>query len=235
MTFMQLIDCRTKRFDEMDQLMNTWAEQTRSTRTATHSVIGKDRSDDSHFIEIVEFPSYEEAMRSSTLPETNRIFREMIALCEETPVFTDLDVVRDEQVYAANVRRFFEVLGTLGGLPPLDGLLCENYHDHDPATAQDAIGMDAMRREIEMWRDGFDFVFTVEDQIAQEDRVCTRWSWRARHTGDFLGIPATGNEVVMTGTTVFRCDRTGKIAEGWWQYDRLGLMSQLGALEALED
>jgi predicted ester cyclase len=38
----------------------------------------------------------------------------------------------------------------------------------------------------------------------------------------------------MTGTTVFRCQEDGKIVEGWWQYDRLGLMSQLGALDALE-
>src|SRR5918993_4253163 len=90
MTFVQLIDCRTSRFDEMNRLMDTWVEQTKGKRTATHSVIGKDRSDGSHFVEIVEFPSYEEAMRNSGLPETERIFQEMVALCEEMPTFTDL-------------------------------------------------------------------------------------------------------------------------------------------------
>ncbi|MEU1413890.1 ester cyclase [Streptomyces sp. NPDC005731] len=234
MTFVQLIDCRTSRFDEMNRLVDTWLEQTGGRRSATHSLIGKDRSDGSHFIEIVEFPSYEEAMRTSNLPETDQIFHDMIALCDEMPVFTDLVVVRDEQLYVANVRRYFDVVAARGELPPLDGLLAENYHDHDPANEQDTIGMDAMRREIREWRAGFDFAFTVEDQIAEGDKVCTRWSWKGRHTGEFLGIPPTGREVTMTGTTVFRCGADGKIVEGWWQYDRLGLMAQLGELDVLE-
>lgn len=234
MTFVQLIDCRTSRFDEMNQLMDTWVEQTRGKRTATHSVIGKDRSDATHFIEIVEFPSFEEAMRNSNLPETDRVFQEMVALCDGLPTFTDLDVVRDEQLFAASIRRFFETLAGPGELPPLNGLMVESYHDHDPANEQDTIGLDAMRREIEMWRGGFDFTFIVEDQLTQGDRVCTRWAWNGTHKGDFMGIPATGKQVTMTGTTVFRCQEDGKIAEGWWQYDRLGLLAQLGALDALE-
>ena len=234
MTFVQLIDCRTSRFDEMNQLMDTWVEKTRGKRTATHSVIGKDRSDATHFVEIVEFPSFEEAMRNSNLPETERIFREMVALCDGLPTFTDLDVVRDEQLFAANIRRFFETVAGPGELPPLNGLMVESYHDHDPANEQDTIGLDAMRREIEMWRGGFDFTFTVEDQLTQGERVCTRWAWNGTHKGDFMGIPATGKQVTMTGTTVFRCQEDGKIAEGWWQYDRLGLLAQLGALDALE-
>lgn len=234
MTFVQLIDCRTSRFDEMDRLMDTWVEQTRGKRTATHAVVGKDRSDASHFIEIVEFPSYEEAMRNSNLPETDKVFRELVALCDEMPTFTDLDVVRDEQLYAATARRFFETVGMRGELPPLDGLIAEEYHDHDPANEQDTMGMDAMRREIGMWRSGFDFAFSLDDQIEQGDRVCNRWTWRGTHTGDFMGLPATGKQVAMTGTTIFRCREDGKIVEAWWQYDRLGLMEQLGALDSLE-
>ncbi len=234
MTFVQLIDCKTSRFDEMNQLVDSWLEQTGGKRTATHSLIGKDRSDASHFVEIVEFPSYEEAMRNSNLPETDQIFHDMVALCDEMPTFTDLEVVRDDQLNTSNVRRFFEILAMRGALPPLDGLLTENYHHHDPANPQDVIGMDAMRREVRTWRDGFDFAFVIDDQIAEGDRVCTRWTWKARHTGEFLGIPATSRNVAMTGSTIFRCTEGGKIAEGWWQYDRQGLMAQLGALDALE-
>ncbi|MGW0819742.1 ester cyclase [Streptomyces sp. NPDC002845] len=234
MTFVQLIDCKTSRFDEMNQLMDTWVEQTRGKRTATHNIIGKDRSDASHFVEIVEFPSYEEAMRNSNLPETDRIFQEMVALCDEMPKFTDLDVVRDEQLYATNARKAFEAIGAKGELPPLNDLIVENYHDHDPANEQDTLGLDNIRREMEMWRKAFDFTFTIEDQIAEGDRVCTRWSWNGTHKGEFLGIAATGRNASMTGTTVFRFTPDGKIVEGWWQYDRLGLMAQLGALDALE-
>jgi steroid delta-isomerase-like uncharacterized protein len=234
MTFVQLIDCKTSRFDEMNRLMDTWVERTKGKRTATHSLIGKDRSDSAHIIEIVEFPSYEDAMRNSNLPETDEVFREMVALCDEMPTFTDLDVVRDEQLYAANARRLFEVIATKGQLPPLNDLMAENYHDHDPANEQDVLGLDAIRREMEMWRGAFDFAFTVEDQIAQGDQVCTRWTWNGTHKGDFLGIPATGKQVTMTGVTIFRCQEDGKITEGWWQYDRLGLMTQLGVLDQYE-
>jgi steroid delta-isomerase-like uncharacterized protein len=234
MTFVQLIDCKTSRFDEVNRLMDTWVERTKGKRTATHSLIGQDRSDSSHIIEIVEFPSYEEAMRNSNLPETDEVFREMVALCEEMPTFTDLEVVRDEQLYAANVSRLFEAMGTKGELPPLNDLIAENYHDHDPSNDQDAIGLDAIRREMGMWRGAFDFTFTLDDQIAQGDRVCTRWTWNGTHKGDFLGIPSTGRTVGMTGTTIFRCREDGKIIEGWWQYDRLGLMAQLGVLDQLE-
>ncbi|MET9432880.1 ester cyclase [Streptomyces sp. NPDC006551] len=231
MTFVQIIDCKTSRFDDMNRLMDKWVEQTRGKRTATHNIIGKDRSDASHFVEIVEFPSYDVAMTNSQLPETDRIFREMVALCDEMPTFTDLDVVRDEQLYKATARRFFELASTGGELPPLDEIFDEDFHDHDPANAQDVIGMDAVRRELDEWRGGFRFQFTVDDQIAEGDRVCTRWTWNATHTGDFMGIEATGKEVSMSGTVIHRFREDGKIVEGWWQYDLLGLMGQLGAVE----
>ncbi|MEU0070956.1 ester cyclase [Streptomyces sp. NPDC006332] len=234
MTFVQLIDCRTDRFDEMNRLMDTWVEQTKGKRTATHAVVAKDRSDASHLIEIVEFPSYEEAMRNSALPETDRIFQDMVALCEETPTFTDLEVVRDEQLHAANVRRFFETLSTAGDLPPMNDLLDEDIHSRDPIHPQDTIGLDSARAEFRMWRAAFDFTFTVDDLITQGDRACARWTWNATHKADFLGIPATGKRVTMTGTTMFRFSPDGKIAETWWQHDQLGLMQQLGALDALE-
>ncbi|MBG0853113.1 ester cyclase [Streptomyces spinoverrucosus] len=234
MTFVQVIDCKTSRFEELDRLMDAWVEKTKGKRTATHSVIGKDRSDASHFIEIVEFPSYEEAMRNSNLPETDRIFHEMVALCDEMPTFTDLDVVRDQQLFSATVRRYFELMATPGELPPLDEVMGEHYHDHDPASVEDVIGMDHVRRELRVWRDGFDFEFSIEDLIAEGDRVCARWFWKGTHKGEFLGIPATGKDVSMTGTTVFRCGGDGKLVEGWWEYDRLGLMEQLGMFEELE-
>jgi len=229
MTFVQVIDCKTSRFDEMNRLMDTWLEQTGGKRTATHSLIGKDRSDASHFIEIVEFPSYEEAMRNSNLPETDQIFHDMVALCDEMPTFTDLEVVRDDQLNTANVRKFFELIAMRGELPPLDGLLTESYHHHDPANVQDVIGMDAMRREVEMWRSGFDFAFIVEDQIAEGDKVVTRKVFTGTHRGAFQGIEPTGRPVEIHVIDIVRV-AGGQIVEHWNCVDRLGLLAQLGAL-----
>lgn len=98
MTFVQIIDCRTDHLDELNGLMDRWAEQTEGRRTADHAMVATDRSDPRHVVEIVEFPSYEAAMRNSGLPETDRIYREMVALCDAPPTFTDLDVVRDDRL-----------------------------------------------------------------------------------------------------------------------------------------
>ncbi|MFG3184720.1 ester cyclase [Streptomyces nigra] len=228
MTFVQLIDCRTDRFDEMNRLMDKWVEQTKGKRTATHDVIGRDRSDGSHFVEIVEFPSYDEAMRNSHLPETGRIYEEMVALCDGPPVFTDLDVVRDEQLNILVARAFFTAMGRT---PPdrIVDQLTDDYVDHDPSYPRPVQGRDGIRAVLEGWYGAFDFTFRVDDQMAEDDRVCSRWTWTAHHKGEFLGIPATGQDVSMQGMTWQRF-REGRICESHWMYDRAGLMEQLGVL-----
>ncbi|MEU6302265.1 ester cyclase [Streptomyces chartreusis] len=228
MTFVQLIDCRTSRFDEMNRLMDRWVEQTKGKRTATHDVIGKDRSDSGHFVEIVEFASYEDAMRNSNLPETDRIFQEMVALCDETPTFTDLDVVRDEQLNCLAARGFFEDMGRMAP-EDIGNHLTDDYVDDDPSYPEPVRGVEGIREQYAGWRAAFDFAFRIDDQMAQDDQVCTRWTWSARHNGEFLGIAATGQDVTMRGMTWQRF-RDGRICESHWMYDRAGLLEQLGVL-----
>lgn len=120
MKFVQIIDYKTERPEGMNELMDKWVEQTKGKRTATHSLVGKDRSDPSHYVEIVEFPSHDEAVKNSHLPETDRIFQEMVALCDGMPSFTDLDVVRDEQLNTATARRFFHEIAVGGNLGAID-------------------------------------------------------------------------------------------------------------------
>ncbi|MFE6944455.1 ester cyclase [Streptomyces chartreusis] len=228
MTFVQLIDCRTSRFDEMNRLMDRWVEQTQGKRTATHDVIGKDRSDSGHFVEIVEFASYEDAMRNSNLPETDRIFQQMVALCDETPTFTDLDVVRDEQLNCLAARGFFEDMGRMAP-EDIGDHLTDDYVDDDPSYPEPVRGVEGIREQYAGWRAAFDFAFRIDDQMAQDDQVCTRWTWSARHNGEFLGIAATGQDVTMRGMTWQRF-RDGRICESHWMYDRAGLLEQLGVL-----
>jgi hypothetical protein len=98
MAFVQLIECRTNKAEEMNRLMDSWVEATEGKRTATHSIVGQDRDDSHHIVEIVEFPSYEKAMANSEMPETGRIYQEMVTLCEEPPRFTNLDVLRQDRL-----------------------------------------------------------------------------------------------------------------------------------------
>lgn len=229
MTFAQVIDFKTGRYSDLDQLMDRWVEQTKGKRTASHSLIGKDRADSSHFVEIIEFPSYEEAMANSNLPETNRIFEEMVALCDGMPTFTDLDVVRNDQLNASTARRFFHEIATGGNLDAIDEVFAADYADHDIMKEQDTVvGRDEMRNNVTGWQSAFDFSFDLDRQICEGDDVVTLWTFKGTHTGDFQGIPATGKQVIMTGTTIFRF-KNDKIQEGWWHYDAMKLMKQLGA------
>ncbi|WP_058046785.1 ester cyclase [Streptomyces roseifaciens] len=229
MTFVQIIDCKTSRYDDMNRLMDDWLAATEGKRTATHSIVGKDRAQGDHYVEIVEFPSYEDAMRNSKLPETDRIFAEMVALCDGMPTFTDLDVVRDEQLNKAAARRFFDEVARDGNLGLIEELFAADHRDHDMGKAEpDMTGRDVIRSDVEGWREAFDFAFTLHSQIADGDEVATRWTWRGTHQGDFMGHQPTGQEVLMTGTTVFRF-QDGKIAESWWFYDLMRLMGQLEA------
>jgi steroid delta-isomerase-like uncharacterized protein len=69
--------------------------------------------------------------------------------------------------------------------------------------------------------------FTVEDLIAEGDKVVGRWTFRGTHRGDFMGIPPTGKKVSIMGIAIYRIAR-GKIAEAWVAWDAMGLMHQLG-------
>jgi predicted ester cyclase len=71
----------------------------------------------------------------------------------------------------------------------------------------------------------------IDDVIAEGDKVAVRLRSHARHTGTFMGLPATGREYTITETHVFRI-ADGKVAEHWRDADMLGLMQQLGGLPA---
>jgi predicted ester cyclase len=231
MKFVQIVDYKTRQFDDMNALMDKWAEQTKGKRTATHSLIGKDRTDSSHYVDIVEFPSHEEAMENSRLPETDKIFQEMVALCDGIPTFSDFDVVRDEQLNAALCRRFFHEIAVGGNLDAIDEVFAPDYRDHDIIKEEDTTtGSDVIRSDVTTWRAAFDFTFSLDRQVSEGDDVATLWTWTGVNKGEFMGRPPTGRTCTMTGTTIFRC-HNGVIREGWWHYDLMGLMRQLGAID----
>lgn len=96
MTFVQLIEFRTTHPEQMDELLNSWVSATEGKRTATRAVVASDHDRPDTYVEIVEFPSYEEAMRNSQLPETNDVAQRMMALCDAPVVFRNLDVRREQ-------------------------------------------------------------------------------------------------------------------------------------------
>jgi predicted ester cyclase len=76
-------------------------------------------------------------------------------------------------------------------------------------------------------------ISTIEDLIAEGDKVVARWRSRATHQGEYMGIPQTGKEVQFTGISFYRIEE-GKIAESSTVEDQFGLMCQIGAVAESE-
>jgi len=73
---------------------------------------------------------------------------------------------------------------------------------------------------------------TVEDMIAEGDKVVSRLTFRGTHTGDLMGIPPTGTSVTMSEIIIDRL-ADGKIVESWRLFDQMGMMQQLGVIPAM--
>ena len=128
----------------------------------------------------------------------------------------------------AIARRFAEVFET-GDLSVLDELLASNFVDHNPFPEQ-APGAEGMKQLIGIMRATFpDMTVTTDDMIAEGDKVVSRWTGTGTHQGEFMGVPATGNKVTVTGIGIDRIV-DGKIVEHWEQFDAMGMMQQLGAI-----
>jgi hypothetical protein len=93
MKFVQTIEFQTTRIDEVLALDKTWREATEGKRTATAMNITQDRDRPNTYVWMIEFPSYEDAMRNNDLPETQQISEQMMKLADGDAVFRNLDVV----------------------------------------------------------------------------------------------------------------------------------------------
>ena len=98
MKFVQIIEFTTSRYDEIDKLMDEWMSATEGKRTPTHEISARDRDQPNTYLQIVEFPSYEDAQRNNELPETGDFAGRIGALCDGPPKFRNLDVVREERL-----------------------------------------------------------------------------------------------------------------------------------------
>jgi len=132
----------------------------------------------------------------------------------------------------AKVRRLLEE-GFGQGKPELvDELLDPDFVCYDPnSEAGEVRGADTIKEEIGWFRTAFpDLTYTIEDQIAEGDKVVSRYVLSGTHQGEFFGVAPTGNRVEITGINIDRFDESGKMVEEWPEYDLLGAMRQLGAI-----
>jgi steroid delta-isomerase-like uncharacterized protein len=123
------------------------------------------------------------------------------------------------------IRRRVEEIWNQGDVAIADELIADDYLS-DGRT----IGREGYKQFVAGVRAAFpDLRFTLDDLVAEGDRVAVRYTARGTHSGAFMGIPPTGKQVTFTGIDLFRIAH-GRMAEEWLMFDQLGLLRQLGAV-----
>lgn len=95
MSFIQVIEIRTNRLEELQALRKEWEQATEGKRTVRRSILARDRNHPGRYLVIVFFDSYESAMENSSLPETSSFAEEQATLFDAPPTFSDLDIIDD--------------------------------------------------------------------------------------------------------------------------------------------
>lgn len=95
-------------------------------------------------------------------------------------------------------------------------------------------GIESVKAGLQMGFDTFpDYQLSVDDEIAEGDKVVFRWTLRGTHEGEYLGVPATGKKIEQIGAAIYRM-ANARIVELWFYPDNLGLLQQFGAIPTPE-
>jgi steroid delta-isomerase-like uncharacterized protein len=133
-----------------------------------------------------------------------------------------------EENRAVARREMEEMFNQGGNLDAAEEIYAPNYVGHEP-TFGDVHGVEGARQFAADFRQAFpDLQTTIEDQVAEGDKVVTRFRTRGTHQGESEDLgPPTGNQFEVTGITIEQF-ADGKIVEDWTNFDALGFMQQLG-------
>jgi steroid delta-isomerase-like uncharacterized protein len=127
------------------------------------------------------------------------------------------------------VRRWIEEGWNKHNLSVVDEIYAPNFVQHEPEP-QTVNSSEALKQYVGTYLTAFpDLQLSIEDLIAEGDKVVWRFVSNGTHTGPFMGIPATGKKGVITGIVIFRLENS-RIAEAWLNIDALGLLQQLGVI-----
>jgi steroid delta-isomerase-like uncharacterized protein len=134
---------------------------------------------------------------------------------------------------AAITRRFAEEVITKGNIDSAAEFVWEDVVEQVPLPGQGP-GLEGLKQILRVMRSAFpDLDFSVKEQIAEGDKVASRFEWTGTHKGEFLGVPATGRQVCVWGVVIDRLEQ-GRIKDTRIIMDTLGLMTQLGVFPSPE-
>ena len=133
--------------------------------------------------------------------------------------------------YKGRIRDFWDAAWNRGDLSAVDSLIAPNYvrHSIDPEPRD----REYVKESILSLRAAFpDLRSTIEDMVAEGDKVVTRWSAEGTQLGEFLGFPATGTHIVTEGVLIARFD-DGQIVEEWATWNALDVLRDLGVIHIM--
>jgi steroid delta-isomerase-like uncharacterized protein len=130
---------------------------------------------------------------------------------------------------ATIVRRFAEEVITQGDIDSAGKFVWEDVVEQVPLPGQGP-GLEGLKDILRAMRSAFpDLIFSIQEQVAENDKVASRFEWTGTHQGPFLGIPATGRSVRVWGMVIDRLEK-GRIKDTRILMDTLGLLIQLGVV-----
>jgi steroid delta-isomerase-like uncharacterized protein len=130
------------------------------------------------------------------------------------------------------VQRFFAEVFNQQDTASATALIAASFIAHHPAFPDGIRGSAGIMQMLSTFRAGLpDLRYTVDDLIAEGDKVAARWSAGGSHQGVFLGVPPSGKAVTITGIDIFRI-ADYQLVEAWVNSDFLGLLQQIGAIPA---
>lgn len=136
-----------------------------------------------------------------------------------------------EEIGKALVLREVEDFYNAKNITVADQIYSPNLVTHSPNAPDGNLGR--LKKEAsEIFQAFTDSHLVIDDLFAEGDRVAKRWTFRGTHSGEWIGIPATGKKIVVTGNNIFRI-ADEKIAEFWEYMDLLGMLQQLGVIPPL--
>ncbi len=131
----------------------------------------------------------------------------------------------------ASSRRFLDEVINRGNLAVIDELTSPNFVDHSLPPGVPP-GNEGFKAFLTMFRAAFpDLHYTIDDEIAEGDRIVQRSTGHGTMKGDFQGMPASGKEATWSEIHIMRF-ADGKVVEHWGVVDQLGMLAQLGLAQA---
>ncbi len=142
------------------------------------------------------------------------------------------DLTRDEAA-ALVIRIPTDILGK-GDMDAIDQILEPDFVDHNPPMPGAPEGIEGVRQTVQMLRAAISNLTPDKlVSIVEGTTVALRWEGAGRHDGMFMGLPATGKEIQMSGIMIAGIGATGRISERWSQINMMEVMQQLGVIPAM--